>query len=52
MPEDVRRLIAMSLDLLDEAHRNTETLPDVSDICMASMYLNHCMKRLEEANRD
>ena len=52
MSDDLRRLLRESLDILDEANKYTERMPDASDICMAEMYINHCMKRLEEDNRD
>ena len=52
MTDDLRRLLRESLDILDEANKHTERMPDASDICMAEMYINHCMKRLEEDVRN
>src|SRR5690606_5332524 len=52
MSDDLRRLLRESLDILDEANKHTERMPDASDICMAEMYINHCMKRLEEDVRN
>ena len=52
MTDDLRRLLRESLDILDEANKYTERMPDTSDICMAEMYINHAMKRLEEDVRN